>query len=140
MSHNLEEITEQLRQEGYRVTTQRRVILDTVCELGGHVTPDAVYERVQDVAPAVDRSTVYRTLHFLHERGILAATNLDGSRLRYEVAGSLPHHHLACRQCGAVQHLGDDHFQPLFDHLLAAYRFRATGNHLTIHGLCEACL
>jgi len=37
------EINRQLRKSGYRVTPQRQLILDAVCQLGDHVTPEAVY-------------------------------------------------------------------------------------------------
>ena len=79
MSHNTAEINQQLRDAGYRVTPQRQLILDAVCELGEHVAPDAVYEHVRRIAPSLSRATVYRTLHFLTEQRILAMV-ADGRR------------------------------------------------------------
>ena len=54
------------------MTPQRQLILDAVCELGKHVTPEAVYEHMQRIAPTLSRATVYRVLHFLTEQRILA--------------------------------------------------------------------
>lgn len=139
MSHNLDEIAARLRQQGYRVTPQRQLIIDAVCALGGHVTPEAVHAHVSAITPALSPSTVYRTLHFLHEQGILTSAQLPDSRLGYELAGKQAHHHLLCRQCGAVQHLNDNHFQPIFDHLREEHAFEPELNHLTIRGLCAGC-
>ncbi|MYJ78466.1 MAG: transcriptional repressor, partial [Caldilineaceae bacterium SB0670_bin_27] len=102
MSHDTTEISLQLRKSGYRVTPQRQLILDAVCRLGDHVTPEAVYDHVHRIAPTLSRATVYRVLHFLTEQHILAMVHMADGRLAYEMAGPEPHHHLVCRSCDSL--------------------------------------
>jgi Fur family transcriptional regulator, ferric uptake regulator len=139
MSHNMTSIAEQLRATGYRVTPQRQIILDAICILGSHVTPDAVYAQVQKVVPSLNRATVYRTLHFLAEQRILTATLLADGRLNYELAGAKPHHHLVCRDCGASTELPHSILQRVFTEVKNRYHFHIETNHISFFGLCGHC-
>ncbi|CAA9537171.1 MAG: Ferric uptake regulation protein FUR, partial [uncultured Rubrobacteraceae bacterium] len=59
-----------LRDRGYRLTNQRRVI---VRELEGerHLSAEELYDRVKGDHPELGLSTVYRTLDLLTELGIV---------------------------------------------------------------------
>ena len=57
MSHESVNLAALLRREGYRMTMQRQVVLDAVCEAGGHATPDQIYEIVQRSSEAINRTT-----------------------------------------------------------------------------------
>lgn len=139
MSHDMARIAARLHEEGYRVTPQRQLILDAVCALGGHVTPEAVYERVQQTPPAVNRATVYRSLHFLAEMGILAVANIGSGRFGYEMAGEERHHHLVCRRCGATVELPQAAVRRLLAEMEAQHDFAIQMNHITFLGLCANC-
>lgn len=139
MSHDMGTISARLRQAGYRVTPQRQLILDAVCKLGGHVSPDAVFEQVQAVTSAINRATVYRTLHFLTEQQILTVTPLPNGRVGYELATEEHHHHLVCRCCGNSIELPDEIIRPLRDEIASQYDFTIDMNHITFFGLCAAC-
>ncbi len=52
MSHYLGNWASSLRERGFRVTPQRQLILDAICESGGHIMPEEIYERVHAKAPA----------------------------------------------------------------------------------------
>lgn len=140
MSHDMTLIAETLRQDGYRVTPQRQLVIDTICALGGHVTPEATYEQIQETAPTMSRATVYRNLHFLTERGVLTATQQGNGRLAYELAGQeSQHHHLACRSCGQNFEVDQAIVQPLYDRIQNKYDFEIDMNHITFFGICAGC-
>jgi Fur family ferric uptake transcriptional regulator len=139
MSHDIEAVASQLREAGYRVTPQRQLILDAVCELGGHVTPEEVYEHVHESAPAVNRATVYRTLAFLSEQGFITATQRGNGRYSYEIAAAEPHHHLVCRQCGDSVQLPHSALHGLFKEIEAEHDFVIDMKHVTFFGLCARC-
>ncbi len=139
MSHDMAQISARLRQAGFRVTPQRQLILDAVCALGGHVTPEAVYKQVRAIAPAINRATVYRALHFLTEQQILAEMVLPNGRTGYEIAGETPHHHLVCRQCGNSVEVADELIRPLAKEIEAQYNFTLDMRHVTFFGLCPVC-
>jgi Fur family ferric uptake transcriptional regulator len=128
----------QMRQHGFRVTPQRMLLLDAICEGNGHTTFDEIYERVKAKAPGINQATVYRTLDFLCDLRLIVSSEI-GHRTVYEIADKTPHHHLVCRGCGAVQELADFHFHWLRDHILEEHGFKADIDHLVITGLCAEC-
>jgi Fe2+ or Zn2+ uptake regulation protein len=128
-----------IRQQGYRVTPQRQLILDTICQAGEHATATQIYERAQAEMPAINQATVYRVLDFLCQLRMVAKTEIEGQSI-YEIVGETPHHHLTCRQCGKTEQLADYHFDALADHLLEEHGFKAEIDHLAISGLCADCL
>jgi Fur family ferric uptake transcriptional regulator len=139
MSHDLSECATQIREHGFRVTPQRMLLLDAICEGNGHTTLDEIYERVKTKAPGINQATVYRSLDFLCELRLVVSAEIEGHRV-YEIASEIPHHHLVCRGCGSSQDLTDYHFQELRDHLLEVHGFKADLDHLVITGLCAKCM
>jgi Fe2+ or Zn2+ uptake regulation protein len=138
MTHNTSDYGERIRAQGFRLTPQRQMILDAICELGGHVTPEAIYDRVRAKSPAVNRATVYRNLDFLCEMRLVVAAHI-GRQTRYEIAGEQPHHHLICRACDAVVQLDNDAVAAFFDQVERRQRFLVDMDHLTLFGLCPGC-
>jgi Fur family ferric uptake transcriptional regulator len=139
MSHNTTEVNRQLRKSGYRVTHQRQLILDAVCDLGEHVSPEAVYEHVHRSAPTLSRATVYRVLHFLTEQRILAMVQLVDGRFGYEIAGPEPHHHLICRSCDSFHELPHSVLQAFRQAMEAQYNFEIDVGHVSFFGHCTDC-
>lgn len=127
-----------LRRSGLRVTPQRLLILDAF-GAGEHVTADEIYERVAQQSPAINRSTVYRTLDMLRDLELISDTDLGGGVRRYELLGSPRHHHLVCLDCGHVMTLDDDVVEPLRAAVQARYDFEPQFDHLALYGHCADC-
>lgn len=138
MTHHLIDYDKKIREQGYRLTPQRQIIMDALCAIGDHATVGQVYKRVHAVTPSIDRATVYRTLHFFRDLQLVVATEIDGDMV-YEVAGEIPHHHLICRVCSGEQLLSDQHLTYLIEHLQQEHGFTAKINHLVIPGICRDC-
>lgn len=139
MSHDSLNLADLLRREGYRMTMQRQLVLDAVCEAGGHAAPEQIYEIVRRSSEAVNRTTVYRTLRLLQELKVIDAIYSNGGHLRYEISGPQPHHHLMCRRCGADVEFSHELFVPFLERINEAHGFIVDATHLTLHGKCEAC-
>lgn len=138
MSHFNIDYVQKIREQGYRMTPQRQIVLDTVCEQGGHATASQIYESVNAKQPAINRATVYRILDFFCEMRLVGKADIGGQTV-FEVVGDTPHHHLVCRHCGQVAAFGPNHFDELADHLLAEHGFEADLSHLAISGVCAGC-
>lgn len=136
-SETVESPAVRLRRAGQRVTPQRLLILDTF-RPGEHLSADEIYARVKGRLPAVNRSTVYRTLELLRDLGLISETDLGGGVRQFELL-DVRHHHLVCRACGAMQELDDVLVDPLRQAVLARYGFVATVDHLALFGLCAGC-
>lgn len=90
-----EEAVDRLRRLGQRVTPQRVAILDAFAP-GEHLTADEVYARVGGVTPAVNSSTIYRTLELFRDLGLLSETDLGVGARHFELLDDPRHHHLVC--------------------------------------------
>jgi Fur family ferric uptake transcriptional regulator len=127
-----------MRQRGFRVTWQRRLILDAICESGKHTTPDDIYRRVRAQAPALNRATVYRNLVFLCELRLVVAIQIGGHTY-YEIAGENPHHHLVCRRCGGLTQLDNSLLETFVQTVDKQHRFTVDMDHVGLFGLCDQC-
>lgn len=129
---------DKIKEGGYRLTPQRQLILDTLCQLGSHVTAVAIYEQAQQTMPALNQATVYRTLDFFCDLKIVAKTDITGQSV-YELLGDRPHHHLVCRECQAMFSFDAHHLEELAAHIEEEHGFKPDFHHLVISGLCAAC-
>lgn len=127
-----------LHAQGYRLTPQRQLILDAICRAGAHVTPEQVYGAVHQQHPAISRATIYRTLDFLCEMRLIHAMYWGG-QMYYEIVGDEPHHHLICRDCGAIEQLDHALLEELIGAVAKQHRFDIDMDHVALFGLCRKC-
>ncbi len=134
------ELIARLRQEGYRLTPQREMILLALHEAEGEaLTAEALHRRVQALNPYVDRSTLYRTLDLLSELGLVCRFDPGDGVHRYELREEGRGVHLLCRRCGKLECVEESLLAPLAEQLLHRYGFALDGTHLLLHGLCAEC-
>ena len=135
----MEEFKRLIRQRGFRVTPQRKAILQAVVDGKGHSSIEEVYRRVHERTPDINLATVYRTLNFLCELRLLVAADLGGKNWVFELAGEKPHHHLVCRKCGKVVRIEQDEVQALIDQIHQQRGFVIDMDHMALFGLCKDC-
>lgn len=139
MSHEEKDYIQILRSQGYRVTPQRLIVLDAVCDIDGHATIATVVARVKELDPTIDQSTIYRALDVLVEVGLVVVAEMGDEGKVYKIAGEATHHHLICQSCGTVLNINDDEVNPLFALLQTKYGFIVRADHLSLPGLCRTC-
>lgn len=133
------EVPARLRARGLRWTPQRRVLLDVLAQVDGHVTGAELVEGCRAVDPSTTPSTVYRTLDVLEDLGIVRHSHGPGGRQEFHVGPVADHAHLVCGSCGARQELGRHEIQALADDVLLRHGFDLDIEHLTIEGRCAGC-
>jgi Fur family ferric uptake transcriptional regulator len=139
MSHQNLDYARLMRERGFRVTPQRQLILDAICEGGGHAAPDEVYARVRRRSPAVNRATIYRNLEFLCNMHLVTSTDVGQGGKVYEIACEAPHHHLVCRECGDVTQIEHALAKAFFAKIATTYAFTVETDHLALFGVCRKC-
>jgi len=137
--HNPGGIGSNLSELGYRLTPQRRMILSAIENSDDHISAEEVYAQVVAKYPNVNISTVYRTLELLKRLGLVTETDLGEGKVRYHPADKGHHHHLVCKECGAIIDLDESVMAPVKDTLLREYKFIADLEHLAIFGRCVNC-
>jgi len=137
--NNPEGIGSKLSELGYRLTPQRMMILSAIENSDDHISAEEIYAQVVAKYSNVNISTVYRTLELLKRLGLVTETDLGEGRVRYHPADKGHHHHLVCKECGAIIDLDESVMAPVKDTLLREYKFIADLEHLAILGRCVNC-
>jgi Fur family ferric uptake transcriptional regulator len=128
-----------LRSLGLRVTAQRLLILEAIRDTPGHISAEEVYQKVVDRLPSLSIVSVYRTLEFFAERGIVSGTSLGERALQWEWHAGTEHHHLICRSCGHQDEIGEALFAGAAAQLEREHGFHAELRHLALWGTCARC-
>jgi len=90
-----------LRERGLRVTKQRLSVMAALAE-APHSGADRVIGSVRTDVGHVSTQAVYDVLNTLTDHGLVRRIQPAGSTARYELRVGDNHHHLVCRNCGAV--------------------------------------
>lgn len=126
-----------LRRAGLRVTAPRRAVCAVLAACGDeHLTAADVAARA---GPAVDLSTVYRTLDALEGLGMAEHVHLGHGAGAYHVGPSAGHHHLVCDTCGRTVDVPLGDLQQAIEQVTAPLGFVPDAAHFAIVGRCAAC-
>jgi len=133
-------LTSLLRQEGYKLTPQRRAIINAIAKSSSHVTPAELYERAHSEHPGVGLVTVYRTLKMLSALGLICEMHNEGNSHSYLLRKPAEHHHhLVCSGCGFVVDFANCILNDLEQQLVDSTGFVMEDHLLEFHGRCPAC-
>ncbi len=140
----IENLKEQLKIKGYKLTPQRRAVVNIVLNnKGNHLTAEEMYDLVKKECPEIGLATIYRTVQLLEDIGILCKINLDDGCNRYELLDNEEahhHHHLICRQCGKVLEVEEDLLDSIEKNVESKYKFRIENHSVKFLGVCNECL
>ncbi len=120
-----------------RMTPQRQLVLDAVRDLQ-HATPEQICEHVQRQAPAVNITTIYRTLDLLEGLDLVRHTHLGHGAPSYSTQAH-EHVHLVCHRCGGVTEVPTAELTELTERLHDRFKFTLDPNHLALSGRCGDC-
>ncbi len=134
-----QDILNQLRSKGVRLTPQRLLILNAVSQGGGHMGVDEVFRKAKESYPYIDIATVYRTLHLYRRMGVVTEVAI-GDRLHFEITDpKAPHHHMVCRACGGAFDLAPDYLVEFRNTLTSEFNFEPDLDNFTVTGICSGC-
>ena len=78
MDISVDNFKERFKEQGYKLTTQRRGILNVIIENHDkHLNPEEIYDIVKVEYPEIGIATVYRTLQLLEKLNIIYRLNFD---------------------------------------------------------------
>ncbi len=139
MTHNTQQAVEALREQGYRLTPQRLLVLQIVGGGEGHMGVDEVFRRAKEAYPYMDIATVYRTLHLFKRLGVMTEVAI-GDRLHYELTDPAGrHHHMVCQVCHGAYNLSPHYLEEFRATLVNEFGFEPDLEHFTITGVCSGC-
>lgn len=121
----------------FRLSKQRKVILEELRRVNTHPTADEVYDMVRKIIPRISLGTVYRNLEFLCSQGLAMKVGPAGSQKRFD-GNAHPHPHLRCQHCGKVE---DFHIPLQLPNLDSdtAMGYEITSCNIEFVGVCPEC-
>lgn len=131
-------LLDRLRDRGYRLTSQRRVVAEVLDGEHVHMTADEVLDAAMVQLPEISRATVYNTLRELTELGEVLELNLDGRSKRYDPNVTRRHHHLVCDGCGLVFDVQFEVEAPALTES-EAHGMAVGRTEIVHHGTCSKC-
>ena len=139
MNHvQTEDLVRKFKRHGYKMTPQRRAILEEIAVPGAHPTAEQIHESVRQSMPDTSLATVYNTLRELVAVKEVNELDLGHGVRRYEIAEE-EHAHLVCMNCQCIVDMPAD-----LNHLKAMVAkqdsFQPVRYDVTIYGYCDKCL
>lgn len=126
--------------KGFRMTRDRRTILEVLGKVSTPLTAEDVLSRVNLALPGMALSTVYRTLDELVSRGIVQRTLLSNDgRSFFELTGNTHRHYMVCLGCHCMFPISTCPVEDFADSAAKALDFEVTDHSLVLYGYCRHC-
>ena len=121
---------------GLKMTPQRRIIIDYLQNATHHPTAEEVLIAVNEKFPMTSRATVYNTLNWLRNEGLVQEV-FEGNSVHFDPNTDY-HHHFICRACGSVEDVDSRLIGAINMDMVDGARQVETFE-VTLRGLCSAC-
>jgi Fur family ferric uptake transcriptional regulator len=141
-SHSKDDIYNFVKSKGYRITAQRKIVLDIILnDAHEHYSTEEIYKKAKNLNYNIGIATIYRNMSFLEQIGVIHRLTLNDGSMRYQVNDSNKrHYHLVCEKCGNVIDMKDNLIENLENQVYLQYGFKVTNHQIQIFGLCKKCL
>ena len=122
----------------HKLTPQREAVFQVILEREDHPTASDIFAAARQRLPGISYATVYNSLRYLKEAGLVLEIKFGDSSSRYDRETDR-HDHAICQCCGK---LVDFHLPETAQLMQAAARkskFKAQSVHLTLRRICPDC-
>ncbi|BCW99458.1 MAG: transcriptional repressor [Armatimonadota bacterium] len=136
-------LSEACREKGLRMTRQRQVIVDLLENSREHLDAPTLLREARRRVPAIDKTTVYRTIKRLRKLGLIDELDLlhmgehDGHF--YEPLPEKMHLHIVCMQCGKVEDMQPETWAEMEREVETKRGYSIEMARVEIGGYCPAC-
>ncbi|MBR1804979.1 MAG: transcriptional repressor [Selenomonadaceae bacterium] len=140
---SLKDLRGKLYERGYKMTPQRKEILQIFVEHPEHLSAEDVYSLLREKESEIGLATVYRALDLLSKLGILVQIDFGDGCARYELNTADPnvhhHHHLICLNCKKVIEFDEDLLDELEEVISRKSGFKILNHEVKFFGYCKDC-
>ena len=133
------QLKEYLSNQKMFFTKERALILKAVLKQSGHFSVDELDYEMQKGDKKASRATLYRSISNLVDAGILVEADFGHGHIHYELAGSAPHEHLVCNDCGKAYEVNSPKILDAVKALSKEHDFEVASHKTTIFGICKKC-
>jgi Fur family ferric uptake transcriptional regulator len=128
-----------LKQNGLRITENRKIVLNVLEEKHEPMTADEIFLKARK-QHGLNYSTIYRILSVLTEKNIILKS-VGGNGISYYQLNNHNHsHYLVCSQCHKRIPIDGCPLDELGERLVEKTGFHITGHNLEFIGECPECM
>src|SRR5919198_4787613 len=120
------------------LTRQRDAVLQVIRESENHLTASEIYEAARRRLPSISYATVYNSLKYLKDAGLIREINFGKGSSRYD-RETARHDHAVCSRCGRLVDFDLAEISRLIRAAARRSRFKPESIHLTLVGVCPDC-
>ena len=121
-----------------KLTPQRAAVLQVIRDRDDHPTANEIFQAARLRLPAISYATVYNSLRFLKETGLVHEIKFGDSASRYDREIDR-HDHAICNDCGKLVDMELSIPDGLIKEAAKRSKFEAGSIELTLRGLCPEC-
>jgi Fur family peroxide stress response transcriptional regulator len=133
-----DELIDNLRKQGYRVTPQRLSICKLILSSKDHPSAEQIYHEVKKTYPTISLATVYLTLDLLRNLGLVQELGFSDRSSRYDPNNS-PHINIICPKCGKIYDYEAARVKKLWSQIVAETGLTPIRQRLDLYVLCDKC-
>lgn len=120
------------------LTPQRGAVLRVIRASEGHLTASEIFEAARRGLPSISYATVYNSLRYLRDAGLVAEVTFGSGASRYD-RETERHDHAICTECGKLEDFDLALPEAIVRTAARRSRFKPQSMHLTLKGLCPDC-
>ncbi len=128
-----------LEENGCRITSPRRVIIEILLNSPRALEPTEIYDLGREINPGIGLVTVYRTLEKLEELGLIQRIHHEDGCHMVMPAVEGHQHYLVCTACGKTTVFRGDDLGALFSRVETNTGYQVNDHWLQLFGTCPDC-
>jgi len=128
-----------LKENGHRLTRQRRVIVEVMSNFNRALKPIEVYDLGRKSYPNLGLVTVYRTLENLEKLSLLQKVHQPQGCNRYIKSANSHQYLVICTSCGKVVYFDSFDLKQQFEKVSDELGFQIDNHWFQLFGTCRQC-
>lgn len=137
---NLDLTLSSLQDRGHRITKVRKEIVKIFSQTPKPLSANEVEKALLKSGLSVNKTTIYRELHFLLTNSYLTKVYLHPKEVSYESSELKHHHHLVCDDCGEVDSVTNCLARDLEGEIYKKKGFKILRHSIEFYGRCKRCI
>lgn len=121
------------------LTRQRTAVLSVIRSTEKHLTANEVFEAAREILPNISFATVYNSLKFLKQEGLIGELTFGNNAARYD-RFTERHDHALCNDCGNLTDIDMSIPQDFIDKASKLTKFKPESIVFTLRGTCPECV
>ena len=129
----------QLKEQGARITKARKVLAEVFDSTQVPLSELELRQLLSKRGVVANKTTVYRELVRLQEKGFVRSVELGDGKKRYEKKSG-HHHHLVCTSCNGIEDIVMENDLATVEKKISKQKnFKITAHALEFFGVCGTC-